>query len=232
MLYIISPSRLSGPNAIKLRKAPGKVIEKGLALLPRGGPFSGMFWRIFLEFQFPRYLLGLSPFPVAVLLFPDYALPIAQAPALMFLALYFVEYHVLSISSPQKRRQMADETTRARALDLLQVRGRGLLTRIAARRGLKTGELYLVVEQSALARVVPLTVVSVQHTEGKTPLVLELDDEERTLIAEKLFDAGFDEALLQRVNQAENIFFRPVSLEARGISAHARLEAMAATAPG
>lgn len=226
MLYILTPARVANPGVLKLRKAPRKLIEKGLGLLPKGLPLSGMFWRIFLEFSFPRYLLALAPFPILVLSFPDMALPLAQAPALLFLAVYLVEYHYLSVGNPEKRKAMADETERARAMDLVQVRGRKVLTQIAAGRQMTTGTLHFVVEQSGLARVVPLTMVSVQY-ENDGVEVLQLSPGEERLIEATLFDKELDERFLHRVNISENKYLRSVELDPKTVSAHARLAAMA-----
>jgi hypothetical protein len=57
------------------------------------------------------------------------------------------------------------------------VRGAAVLSRIAAGRGMTQGELHLAVEQSELARVAPLTVVSVQLA-GPPAEVLDLTDAE------------------------------------------------------
>ena len=89
-----------------------------------------------------------------------------------------------------------------------------------------TGELHLAVEQSELARVVPLTVISVQLA-GPPAEVLDLTDAEVRMIEKELFAPGLDERLLHRVNLARNTFFRSVSFDAAAVSAHARLEALA-----
>jgi hypothetical protein len=118
------------------------------------------------------------------------------------------------------------EVEAARALDTFRVRGSSVLSRIAAGRGMTRGELHLAVEQSELARVVPLTVVSVQLA-GPPARVLDLTDAEVRMIEEELFAEGLDERLLQRVNLAQNTFLRSVAFDASTVSAHARLEALA-----
>jgi hypothetical protein len=182
------------------------------------------------EHSLPRYVVALLPFPVAMLIWPDLALPISQAPLLMIGFVLFIETSVLSIGSPDRRRARATEAEAARALDLLRVRGREVLTRIAAGRGLTDGTLTLVVEQSAMARLRPLTLVRVR-TDGETPEPLDLSPDEIALLRDGLFDEALPETLLHRVNQAENEFLRTVTLDVRGVSAHARLAAMAARAP-
>jgi hypothetical protein len=146
----------------------------------------------------------------------------------MFGLVYLIETRVLAIPSPEKRRALIDPADAARGLDLLAVRGRRILAGIAAGRGLTEGALTLVVEQSGMARVAPLTIVSVQTATG--PSYLDLDEGERAAIAE-LFADGLDERLLQRINLSEDRFVRTVAFEAKAVSAHARLAAMAARNP-
>ena len=98
-----------------------------------------------------------------------------------------------------------------------------MLARVAATRGMRVGQLHLVVEQSELGRLPPLTYVSVQSEDG--PEVVALDPSERAQIAAALFQPPLDERLLHRINQAEDVFLRDVVLDARQVSAHARLAA-------
>ncbi|MEM7710757.1 MAG: hypothetical protein AAF264_08415, partial [Pseudomonadota bacterium] len=72
-------------------------------------------------------------------------------------------------------------------------------------------------------RLAPLTYVSVQSEDG--PKVVALDPEERGVIEDSLFQAPLDERLLHRINAAEDKFLREVTLDARSVSAHARLDA-------
>ncbi|MEM8824441.1 MAG: hypothetical protein AAGF30_12585, partial [Pseudomonadota bacterium] len=80
-----------------------------------------------------------------------------------------------------------------------------------------------VIEQSPLARIAPLTYVSVQSEEG--PEVVSLTSDEVAIIRDGMFQAPLDERLLHRINAAENTFIREITLDARSVSAHARLEA-------
>jgi hypothetical protein len=228
MLVVVTPSTVRRPRALA-QAAPGRpLLRHPLAMVPRGGRPVGLVVRLLFELSLVRYVVALTPFPVAMLIWPELALPISQAPILMMGLLLFIETNVLSVPTAEKRRGLVDAAAAARGLDLMQARAREVLTRIAAGRDLADGVLHLVVEQSAMARVRPLTVVSVQR-EGAEPPVLELDGEERAWLA-GLFDEGsgegFGEAALQRINLAENRFQRAYALEARSVSAHARLAAM------
>lgn len=227
MLHVVTPSTVSSRSTTKIRKAPRKLIGHGFGLLPSGSMGGKLFWRMVMEVSFLRYLIALSPFPVLILMFPDMALPIGQAPALMFLAVYLVESRVLSVDNPERRRRLMPEEEAEQGADMAKVRGREILTRIAAKRGLAAGELHLVIEQSALARVTPLTFVSVQ-SDMPEPHVLDLDDEEQALIHEVLFDTEFTEERLHISSLALNRYMHDVTLEAKSVSAHARLEALAA----
>jgi len=77
------------------------------------------------------------------------------------------------------------------------------------------------------ARVPPLTLVSVQ-IDGARREVLALTASERAMIAAELFDAGLTEADLQRANLRENRYIRDIAFEARAVSGHARIAALAA----
>jgi hypothetical protein len=227
MLLVVTPSTVQRNAALSPRKPPARFLNRGgMRAVPRGGPLTRIWWRMVLDLAFPRYMLALVPFPIAMLLRPDLALAISQAPLLMFGLVYMVEAYVLSIPSPEKRRALIAEAEAERGLDRLRGRGEAILTTIATGRGLTTGTLHLVVEQSALARVTPLTLVSVQE-HGDRVSVLDLTAAEMALIRETLFDDAMDERLLQTINQAEKTFLRDTPLDLRSISAHARLMAMA-----
>ena len=231
MLLIVTPSTVKRSSALSPRKAPARFLNRGgMRAVPRGGPTRRIWWRMVLDLAFPRYMLALVPFPVAMLLRPDLALAISQAPLLMFGLVYMVEAYVLSIPTPDKRRALIDEDDAARGLERLRLSGETLLGRIVAGRGMEREVLHLVAEQSPLARVAPLTFLSVQvepQAEGARPTLLDLTAEERALLADGLIGEGIDEQLLQRINLADNTFLRDIRLEARAISAHARLMALA-----
>ncbi|MEO1612714.1 MAG: hypothetical protein AAFU55_10260, partial [Pseudomonadota bacterium] len=180
--------------------------------------------RMAFDNQILRFSAALSPFLIAMLIWPEFALPIAQAPVPMLIVVGFVELRVLRLPLA-KRKDVCTEAEAARAFDALAFRARKILADIAARRGVATGELHLVVDQSDLVRVAPLTVVSVQ-TELDGQGVFALDEGERALIRETLFDDDFTERQLHLANTREGKFMRSVAFDARGVTAHARLAAI------
>lgn len=226
MLHVVSPSTVSNKSILRIRKVPRALFGHGVSLLPPGSFSSKLYWRLTMEISFLRYCAALLPFPVLMFMFPEMALPIGQAPALMFLMVYFVESRVLSVDNAERRRRLMPEEEAERGADIAKVRGREILTRIAAKRGLKAGELHLVIEQSALARITPVTFVSLQ-TATPEPEVLDLDEEERALIHETLFDGDFTEERMHITSLALGRFLHDVTLQAKSVSAHARLEALA-----
>ena len=141
----------------------------------------------------------------------------------MLIAVGFVELRILRLPAA-KRKDVVSEAESARALDTLNFRGRKILSSLAAKRGIQTGTLFLVVEQSDLVGLNPLTFISLQMDEGKSRLVA-LNKEEREMIRTGLFDPDFTEQDLALANQREATFLRSVNFEARGVSAHARLAA-------
>jgi hypothetical protein len=230
MIFVVSPDTVRNVKRLNLRRIGGQMLGRGFRVVPRRPLRSKVFWRILFDQSPTRYALALSPFPIAMLLRPDLALGISQAPLLMFGLVFLIESSVLSVQGVEKRRALIGEAEAARAKDQLVQRGRDVLGRIAAGRDMKTETLHLVVEQSGLARVPILTLVSVQaepETPGGRPVLLDLGEDERAMIAERLFGDGFDEAVLHRVNLQDNAYVRTVALESRTVSAHARLLAMA-----
>lgn len=230
MLFVVAPGTVTSVKRLNLRRIGAPFLGRGLRVVPRRPLGRRVFWRLLFDQAPLRYIIALSPFPVAMIVRPDLALAISQAPLLMFGVVFMIESTFLSVQNPAKRKRLASEAEIARTLDLLRQRGRDVLARIAAGRAMTAGTLHLVVEQSGLARVPVLTLVSVQQepdTPGKPPVLLDLDAAERALLAERLFADGLDEATLHRINLADYSFLRTVALEARGVSAHARLMAMA-----
>jgi hypothetical protein len=159
-------------------------------------------------------------------MFPRYALAIAQAPLPMLIVIYFFESKVLRLSRAGAK-ALATAAEVERGMDLLRVRAVAILSKIAAGRGLAEGRLHLVVEQSELWRMPPLTLVSIQSEAGpkSRPEVLRLSEAERGLLA-GLFDAEFSERDMLRINLASNDCLRDVAFDVRGVSAHARLAAL------
>ena len=219
--FILSPETVWNPKALATGSVPRKVLHR-IAFLPKGGGI-GLIARVIMENEPLRYFIALSPFVVAMFIWRDLALPISQAPVAMIIVIGFFEMKVLRVSN-EARKTLMNEDEVARVLDTLNYRARRVLTKLAALRGLTSGEVMLVVEQSELARVTPLTLVSVQTREDK-PRILSLTQQERDLIAAELFDDTFTERLLHRANLREDVYLRSVSFDARGVSGHARLAA-------
>jgi len=222
-MFVLAPNTVWNPAALETRAVPKKVLGRA-PFLPRRGTTPALWARLVLENQFLRFSAALTPFVAAMLIWQDLALPISQAPLAMLVVIGVVEMKLLRVPR-DKREAMVDEATAARTLDALRFRATRMLARIAARRGLADGRLHLVVEQSELARVPPLTLVSVQW-EGTTRELLALDAAERAMLAAELFDAEFPEAALHRANLRADTFLRDVAFDTAGVSAHARLAAM------
>ena len=228
-LFVLTPDTVWNPNAFGFSTAPRKVMGR-IPLLPRRGITWCCVARVIFENAFLRYLAALIPFVVAMLVWPDMALPISQAPLPMLIMIGIVEMRLLRIPRG-KRATVTTQEDAERSLDTLMFRGRRVLTQIAAHRGQEAGALHLVVEQSDLARVPALTVASVQADSGRRRLVA-LDDQERQIICNGLFDADFTAEDLLRANHREGNYMRAVTFETRGVSAHARLAAALARPRG
>jgi hypothetical protein len=229
-MFVVTPSTVVSVPRLRLTRVGAQLLGRGLKVIPRRPLASRAFWRIVFDQAPLRYVIALSPFPVAMAIRPDLALAISQAPLLMFAVVFLIESSVLSVQTPEKRRGLISEAEAARGLDQLQLRAREGLSRIAAGRDMADEELHLVVEQSGLARVPVLTLVSVQiapSVPGQRPVLLDLTKGEREVLETRLFDADFPESLLHVINLAENRFVRDVAFEARAVSAHARLRAKA-----
>jgi len=225
MLLVLTPSEVAFPSDLKIRSVPKRHLSLGRCVYPRS-VFSGLFWRTVFEKPLTRYTLALAIFPIALIFKPEWALAISLAPVPMFAIVLFLETYFLSVSSPEARRGLIDPAAAQRGLDLLKVRAEQILTKIATRRNLTEGTLHLVVEQSGLLRIPPLTYVSVQ-IDRPDPAILHLTEDEQRLIGEALFDEAFDERTLRLINVAQNHDLHVVALDPRSISAHARLAALA-----
>jgi hypothetical protein len=224
-VFLLSPNTVYNPKALETGSVPRKVLHRVAFLPRRAGP--RMIARVVLENEPLRYFIALSPFVAAMFIWRDLALPISQAPLAMVIVIGFFEMRVLRISAEKRERLMSEDAV-ARTLDSLSYRARKILTQIAAHRGQKTGELMLVIEQSELARVAPLTLVSLQTSEGK-PRILELDAVERALIETDLFDDTFSARQLHTANLRQDTYVRSIVFDARGVSGHARLAAILST---
>ncbi len=221
-MFVVAPSTVWNSAALETRSIPKRVLGR-IGIFPRRGADAATLARLAFEAQPLRYGGTLVPFVVAMLVWPHLALPIAQAPLAMLIFIGFVEMKLLRVA-PEARQSLIGEAEAARILDGLRFRANAALRRIAAHRDLREGELHLVVEQSELARITPLTLVSVQY-EGRGPQVLDPDEAERDQLR-GIFDADLTERELHMVNLRENEFLRVVAFDCRGVSAHARLAAM------
>ncbi|MDJ0820400.1 MAG: hypothetical protein QNJ09_01150 [Paracoccaceae bacterium] len=216
---ILTLDTLRNPAILETRSLPRRFLGRVMPLPRRAG------WRnvvrLIFEIQILRYLSVLLPFVIAMLVWPNLAFPLAQAPLAMIVVIAFVEVKLLSLSDTARERLMSEDDAE-RVLDTLRLRARQVLSRIAARHDLAEGELHLVVEQSEMARVPPLTLVSVQ---ADTPArLLRLDAGDRAELAQ-LFEGDLSERDLHHANLRMNDFLRMVALETRGVSAHQRLAA-------
>lgn len=219
-MLILTRSTLRNPAILAVRQLPRRVFGR-VTPWPRSVG-TGHLLRLLIEYQGVRYMLALTPLLVIGFVWTEAALPLAQAPLLMLVVIWFVEMRVLRV--PAKRRGgLIDAAEADRGLDLLRVQARGALTRISAGRALKGGVLHLVVEQSDLRGLPPLTYVSVQSEDG--PQVLDLTEVEQQVLRDTLFQPPLTARILHQINLSQNVFLRDITLEARQVSAHARLAA-------
>lgn len=222
-MFLVSPATVLNRSALEMRSVPRRFLGRATPWPRRGGV--GLLARILFEVEIWRYLAALLPFVVAMAVWPGSAFAIAQAPLPMVIVIYLVESRLLRV--PKARRaDLVPAAEAERGLDLLNARAIRILARIAARRGLTAGRLSLVIEQSELARVPPLTLVSVQSDDG--PAVIDLAPEDRALVRDTLFAPPLTERALQRINLREDRMLRTIALDAARVSAHARLQALLA----
>lgn len=219
-MLVITHDTIRNAGVLETRSLPRKFFGR-VQVFPRGAGLR-VILRMMLEVQLLRYLGALVPFVAIPLFSRDLALPVTQAPLAMLVVIALVELKVLRLST-KARERLVSEDEAARRLDTLNFRAKAMLRKIAARRSLSEGELMLVVEQSELARVAPLTFVSVQAALPQ-PHVLNLDAGDRAAL-DALFDGDLTERMLQEVNLKEDRMIRQISIEARAVSAHARLAA-------
>jgi len=219
-MLIVTEATIVNRGVLETRSLPRKFLGRVL-VVPRGAG-AKQWLRLLVEMQFMRFLAALVPFAVVPLLSRDLAAPVMQAPLAMVVVIAFYELKFFRLSQ-EGRLRAVDEDEAARRLDTLAFRAKAYLRRVAARHGMAEGELRLVVEQSELARIPPLTLVSVQ-AESPKPRVVPLDPEDRAGL-ETLFDEALTERDLLAVNHREGLYIRDIAQEARAVSAHARLAA-------
>lgn len=225
-MFILTPRTIRNRAALEVRQIPRRFLGR-IFVWPRAGSWR-LKARVIFEIELLRYLVALAPFAVMALIWRSSALAIAQAPALMVLVIYGVEMRYLRLT-PAARARLLSSAERDRFHDLLAVRARAILTRIGAGRRMMAGQLHLVIEQSELARVPPLTIVTVQ-ADGTTPgqtgaEIVDLSDKEMALIHKTLFAAPLTEAVMQRLTLSGKDTVTVTCLELRAISAHDRMAA-------
>jgi hypothetical protein len=219
-MFVVTPETVWNPAAVETTVVPRRFLGRA-TLWPRRGAGLRLWARVIVEIEALRYFASLSPFVVAAFVWRDSAIAIAQAPLAMFLVIWLVEMRLL-----RRPPRPLDPAEADRTLDLLGHRATAVLRDIAAGRDLRAGRLHLVVEQSDLARVSPLTLLSVQAegVEGARPQVLSLTAAEITRLR-GLFGDGLTERRLHAANHATGQMLRDVAFDAAGVSAHARLAA-------
>ncbi len=220
-MLILTHQTLRNPGILRVRQLPRKFFGR-VTVWPKGRIGLARVLRIVIEFQTVRYVLALLPLVVIGLVWREMALPLAQAPLLMLVVIWWIEMRLLRVPAT-KRARLIEVAEAERGLDLLRVQARAILTKIAAGREMQAGQLHLVIEQSELGLFAPLTYVSVQSDDG--PEVVSLSKAERQIIENGLFQPPLTERLLHRINASRNVFIRDITLDARSVSAHARLAA-------
>ena len=225
-MFIVTPKTISNRAALEFRQIPRRFLGRSF-IWPRQPGHGWLKLRIIFEIELLRYLVALAPFAIMALVWRESALAIAQAPALMVLVIYGVEMRFLRLSRA-KRDALLDPAQKDRLADLLAERGRRLLARIGAGRRLTQGTLHLVIEQSELARVSPLTFVSVQSDDG--PAILDLTEAEAALIRQELFAEPLTERAMHHLTLARKDTVSTISLEMRAIPAHTRMAVLTGVA--
>lgn len=221
-MFIVTHDTIRNRSQLDLREIP-RIFLGRVLVWPRIEGDWRLKLRLIFEIEGLRYFVELAPFALVALVWRESAVGVAQAPALMVLMVFAIEMRLLRPTAEGRLRLM-DEAERDRMSDLLAVRGRAILTRIAAGRRMTEGALHLVIEQSELARVAPLTFVSVQWSEG--PQILDLTQAERGMLRDQLFAAPLTEAAMHRLSLARAQALHSVVLEVRTIPAHARMAAL------
>ncbi|MEJ6392040.1 hypothetical protein V8J82_02170 [Gymnodinialimonas sp. 2305UL16-5] len=219
-MFIVSHKTLLNPGVLETRSLPKKFFGR-VQLLPRKGRL-GLWLRLIFEMQMVRYMGALLPFLVLPLMSRDLAQPVTQAPLAMLIVIAFVELKVLRLSEGARERLMSKPEAE-RIVDAFAFRAKTALRRLAARRELEVGQLVLVAEQSELARVAPLTLISIQ-TDTPRPQVMDLSEGDQAYLSD-VFDETLTEKDLQNANLRLGISVQEVSIETKAISAHARLTA-------
>lgn len=223
-MLIVTPDTVLNRGALAMKQVPRRFFGRAVLFPRRGG--LRLWLRTIMELQAFRYTLPLLPFLIVGFTWQNTALALAQAPIFMVMLIGVTELRILRLSV-KARAAIIAEADRDRALDLLRVRGRAILARIAAGRGMTGGMLHLVVEMSPLARIAPLAYVSVQVEElGARPAIMVLTPDERAMVGAALFAAPLTEETLLKVTLQSGEALLQVSFDPAQVSAHARLSAL------
>lgn len=219
-MLVVTPKTVLNPVVLETTVVPRKFFGRALPR-PSRAPAS-LRLRLLVEIQFLRFMVALVPFCIPMLIWPQSAAPISQAPLAMLVLIGISETYVLRLTQGQRTRLMSEAEAET-IQDNLRFRGQAALRKIAARKGIENGQIKLVVEQSDLARITPLTFVSVQ-AEAPKPHVLTLDEGDREAL-DNLFDDELSERELHRSALRLGRMLQVIALETRSVSAHARLAA-------
>lgn len=222
-MFILSPDTVANTEALRIKWLPRRFLGRTM-LWPRRGGWR-LVARVIFETEVLRYTIVLTPFVIAALIWTEQAVFIAQAPILMLVAIYLFEAKLMRVPRDKRRRLIAEDEAEA-GLDLLRQRARQILSRISAGRQLSSGRLHLVIEQSDLLRVAPLTLVSIQSDDG--PELLPLGADERDMIRDTLFAEPLTERMLQYIGLARGIEIHDLSFDPAKVSAHGRMAALMA----
>ena len=220
-MLIMTEATIANRGILQTSSLPRKFLGR-VQIIPRRGGLR-LWLRLLVEMEFLRFIVPLLPFVLVPLFSRDWAMPVMQAPLVMVIVVAWVELRIMRPTNAARARAVdADEA--ARRLDTLTFRARACLRELAARHNLTEGQLQLVIEQSELGPVPPLTLVSVQSDQPQ-PRLLVLDAADRAALT-ALFDADLTEGDLLAVNHRDTTYLRSVTQEARAVSAHARLAAL------
>lgn len=222
-MFILSPDTVRNTDPLRIRWLPRRYLGRTTLWPKRQG--WALLARMVFETELLRYGLVLTPFVIAALVWQDYAIIIAQAPVLMLVAIHLFEAKFMRVPRDKRAALVTPDAADA-GLDLLGQRARQILSKIAAGRGVTSGRLHLVIEQSELMRAPPFTLVSVQSEDG--PELLALDARERAMIEAVLFAAPLTERQLQKISLARKIELHDLTFDPATVSAHARMAALMA----
>ena len=210
-MLIVTDATLANRGVLETRSLPKKFLGRVMLVPQQTG--AGLWLRLVMENKALRYMVTQLPFALAPVVFQDLALPVMEAPARVLVLVALVELKVLRLSKSARARAVSEDKA-ARRLDTLAFRARACRRRIAAQHDMAEGQLRPVIEQSELAHIPPLTLVSVQ-TERPTPHLPPRDPRDLAVLQDGLFDAGCTERDLLSVNHRDEIYLRDIAHDMR-----------------